>query len=60
MEMQSMTKRTDFRMACDIFTKTGECSHNQKWFQKIRPYKCDVTITSCLVCGKEIGRVYDE
>jgi len=55
-----MTKRTDFRMACDIFTKTGECSHNQKWFQKIRPYKCDVTITSCLVCGKEIGRVYDE
>lgn len=55
----TVTNRSDFELACDIFTKTGECSHNPKYFKEVRPYKCFVTIKECGVCGKGISKVYD-
>ena len=58
MEMQKMQK-SDLEFAKDVFVRTGDCKHEKKFFYEVRPYKCNLTLTCCGVCNKNISKVYD-
>ncbi len=56
-----MTPETyDVTLARSIYSKTGECNHKQTFRAFVRPYKCNLTQEYCKICGKELGRVYDD
>ena len=56
--MQKMLK-SDLEFAKDVFVRTGDCKHEKKFFYEVRPYKCNLTLTCCGVCNKNISKVYD-
>ena len=47
-------------LAIRIFLKEGTCKNHGKWTESVRPYGCNLTQINCLVCRKELERIYDE
>jgi len=46
------------QQAKDRFIEFGECSHDRRFYKTFVPYKCDVEITDCGICGQRIAKVY--
>lgn len=53
-----MHQPSELARARRIYADTGKCSHD--FTEPSRPYKCKMTLTNCMVCGKETDRKYDE
>lgn len=48
------------QQAKDIFIKHGECNHPKEFFSTFQPYKCNVLLTICGVCNKNMEKTYIE
>lgn len=57
-QINQMSKKA-YDLAKNLFISTGDCKHLKLFQYDVRPYKCNVTLTCCGICNKNLEKVYD-